>query len=134
MEQPNNELGQLPDWTSGRRWVIENYENYHSRYVTALDYWARNVTNVYQVNMKLWQSMNRVLMLVRYRKPVLEIQNYKEIIEKWDKYNIDSKIPKKEALLKFASFLDEALYKLKVVYDEESEKEYTPAYWRGKQF
>ncbi len=134
MEQAINEMGQLPDWTSGRRWLIENYESYHSRFVTALDFWARNVKNVYEINMKLWQSMNRVMMLVKFRKPITEMSNYKEITTKWDSYNKIAKVPTKETLLEFASFLDEALYKLKVVYDEETEREPLKAYWRGKQF
>lgn len=127
-----SEAGQLPDWTSGRRWLIENYENYHSRFVTALDVWARNVKDVYPFNMKLWLAMNRVVMLIRYRKPVIQMEDYLITMEKWDKYNKTNKIPDKEALLDFAHFLDEALYNLRLVYDEETEKPYVKAYWRGK--
>lgn len=128
-----DEAGLLPDWTSGRRWLIENYETFHTRFVTAMDFWARNVKNPYEVNMKLWQSMNRVLFLIRYRKPVTSMDGYDEIINKWDNYNDRSLIPTKNVLIEFSKFLNKALYELKLVYDEETEKKYISPYYHGSE-
>lgn len=132
-EKKLNELGQLPDWDIGRKWLVENYENYYTRRVTALEIWARNIKSA-EINTKLWQSIIRVISLIKYRKPVIEITTYPEIINKIDYYEKNSKIPTREVLLTFCDFLDEALYKLKVVYDEETERPYVKAYYRGKQF
>ena len=128
-----NEAGQFPDYNIGRRWLVENYEGFHTRLVTAMDYWARSIKNDYEVNMKLWQSMNRVLFLIRYRKPVVVMGNYKHIVEKWDTYNKNYKIPSKDIIMELASFLNEALYYLKVVYDEEVEKDYISPYYHGSE-
>ena len=132
-EKGLNEMGQLPDWTSGRRWLIENYENYHTKLVGAINLWSRNEGN-YQANMSVWQAMNRVIYLIRHREPVKKIENYEAIIKKWDQFIKESKIPTKDDLLIFSDFLNEALYKLKLVYEEETEKAYMSPYYHGSEY
>jgi len=125
-----SDKGLLPDYRIGRNWMVENYENYYDKRIKATEIWARNVKDA-DTSVKLWQSIIRVLALIKNMLPVIKLPEYKTIMDTWVTYEKNYKIPPRETLLLFCNFLDDALYNLKVIYDEETEKEYIPPFLRG---